>query len=165
MSETSELSPASSPVLLDIVLYPNQPLGTTGFAVLMGAIVAVSAGLGAAFMAIGAWPVSGFFGLDVLLVYFAFKTAFRRARRAEFIRLDGARLLVAQVDPGGRRREWQFDPGWARVTLEEQPRPHGRLLIGSHGRQVTIGTFLNGDERREIAEALRGALCAYRGGA
>ena len=32
------------------------------------------------FLLAGAWPVFGFFGLDVLLVYWAFRLNYRRAR-------------------------------------------------------------------------------------
>ena len=54
----------------------------------MAAIVTVSAAVGAGFVLIGAWPVTGFLGLDVLLLYLAFRWNYRQARRAELIRLD-----------------------------------------------------------------------------
>ena len=81
---------------------PNRSLGRFGFHLLMAAIVLVSAAIGAAFVLAGAWPVTGFLGADVLLLYLAFRWNYRQGRRAEFIRLDGAELVVRRVEPSGR---------------------------------------------------------------
>ena len=150
------------PVPFDAVLYPNRSLGRFGFHLLMTAIVLVSVGLGAAFMLAGAWPVSGFFGLDVLLLYLAFRWNYRQGRRAEFIRLDGAGLVVRRVDPGGQTREWRFDTNWVRVTIDN-PRPfESRLTLSSHGRALAVGAFLTPEERFELGRALCAALAEHR---
>jgi uncharacterized membrane protein len=146
----------------DAVLYPNRSLGAAGFYTLMGAIVTVSAAVGAAFMLAGAWPVSGFLGLDVLLLYLAFRWNYRQGRRAEFIRLDMSGLTVRRVDPDGRAREWRFEPYWVRVALEDRPRGDGQLVLSSHGDRLVIGAFLTVAERRELARALKAALRAHQ---
>jgi len=50
----------------------------------------------------------------------------------------------------------RFHPYWTKVRLE--PGPHrgwpGKLLIGSHGRDIEIGAFLNEQERRELAQRI-----------
>ena len=109
------------PALFDAVLYPNRSLGRFGFHLLMAAIVLVSAAIGAAFVLAGAWPVTGFLGADVLLLYLAFRWNYRQGRRAEFIRLDGADLVRA----AGRAER----PS-ARVALRRPlgARHHRRLL-------------------------------------
>ena len=112
---------AAASALFDAVLYPNRSLGAVGFYVLMAAIVAVSAAVGAGFMLAGAWPVTGFLGLDVLLLYLAFRWNYRQGRRAEFIRLDGAGLTVRRVEPDGQAREWRLPPYWVRVTIDDPP--------------------------------------------
>lgn len=146
----------------DVVLYPHRSLSPAGFAILMAAIVAVSAAIGAGFVAIGAWPVSGFLGVDVLLIYAAFQWNYRAARLAEFIRLDRDGLVVRRIEPGGRSREWRFEPYWVRVELVE-PRPGERvLLLSAKGERLTIGAFLTKAERVELAAALRAALRPYR---
>jgi uncharacterized membrane protein len=147
------------PALFDAVLYPNRSLGRFGFHLLMAAIVLVSAAIGAAFVLAGAWPVSGFLGADVLLLYLAFRWNYRQGRRAEFIRLDGAELMVRRVDPSGHRREWRFDAQWVRVTLDAAGR---QLTLTSHGRSVAVAAFLSPEERVELAGALRAALAAHR---
>lgn len=157
--------PAAPPARFDIVLYPNQSLGGTGFAVLMTAIVLVSVAIGAGFMMVGAWPVTGFLGLDVLLLYLAFRWNYREARRAEFVRLDRDGLSVRRLEPNGRAQSWRFEPYWVRVALEQVGRHDRRLVLRSHGRQVTIGAFLTQDERLELAQAIEAALQEHRAGA
>ena len=157
--------PAVPPARLDVVLYPSRSLGTTGFALLMMAIVLVSVAVGAGFMMVGAWPVTGFLGLDVLLVYLAFRWNDRQARRAEFVRLDGDGLSVRRLEPDGHSQCWRFEPYWVRVSLEQVGRHDRRLVLRSHGRQVVIGAFLTQDERQELAHALEAALREHRAGA
>jgi uncharacterized membrane protein len=55
--------------------------------VLMGAVSLVSFGTGLLFYMIGAWPVVGFMGLDVALLYAAFKLNFRALRLYEKVDL------------------------------------------------------------------------------
>lgn len=142
----------------DAVLYPHRSLPPLGFAILMGAVVAVSAAVGAGFFLIGAWPVTGFFGLDVLLLWLAFRWNYRQGRRAELIRLDRQGLTVRRIEPSGRHREWRFEPYWVRVAMDDPPRPDSQLTVGSHGQRLVIGAFLTLEERLEVATALRAAL-------
>lgn len=151
----------TEPAPFDAVLYPNRSLGPFGFHLMMVAIVLVSAGIGAAFVMAGAWPVTGFLGADILLLYLAFRWNYRQGRRAEFIRLHGAELAVRRIEPSGRRREWRFDAHWVRVTIDEATK---ELTLSSHGRRLSIGAFLSPDERLEVGKALRAALAAHRAG-
>jgi uncharacterized membrane protein len=147
------------PARFDAVLYPNRSLGRFGFHLLMAAIVLVSGALGAAFVLAGAWPVTGFLGLDVLLLYLAFRWNYRQGRRVEFIRLDGGELAVRQVEPSGRRREWRFDAQWVRVTIDDTS---DQLILSSHGRALAVGGFLSPEERLALGKELRAALAAHR---
>ncbi|MDH3664060.1 MAG: DUF2244 domain-containing protein [Alphaproteobacteria bacterium] len=148
---------SSTPPTFQVVLYPNRSLGSTGFAVLMGLIVLVSALVGAGFALVGAWPVTGFLGLDVLLLYLAFRWNFRDAARADFIRLDDQGLSVRRIAPNGRREEWRFETAWVQVVVEER-----RLLLRSHGRELVLGAYLTKEERASLADALKEAIQARR---
>jgi uncharacterized membrane protein len=149
-------------VHFDAVLYPSRSLPRRGFRVLMAAAVAVGGTVGGAFYLVGAWPVTGFFGLDLLLLYLAFRWNYRDGRLTEFVRLDADGLTVRRVRPDGRVRTWRFEPYWVRVDLDGPTRHDSRLTLSSHGRSLTIGAFLTADERLEVAQALRAALAAYR---
>ena len=157
-------APAAPPVRFDAVLYPNRSLGSFGFHVLMLAIVLVSGAIGAGFVLVGAWPVTGFLGLDVLLLYLAFRWNYRQARRAEFIRLDQSGLCVRRIGPDGVAREWRLEPYWTRVAIDDPPRPDSQLVVSSRGDHLVVGAFLTMGERLELAGALRAALQAHRSG-
>lgn len=145
------------------VLVPHRSLGQTGFLVLMGVLCAVSFVSGVAFTLMGAWPVAGFFGLDVLLVWGAFKLNYRSGRRFELVELAPQALTVTRVRPSGRRQSETFNPYWVRVVLDEREDGRTRLCLRLHERQLTFGHFLNDDERREFAGVLAGALAEARG--
>src|SRR6266852_797539 len=103
-----------------------------------------------------------FFGLDVLLVYWAFRINYRHARLREELRLTEDSLTVERVGLRGERRRWQFQPFWLRVTLEEQDEDTNRLVLASHGRSLVVGSFLGPAERRGVAAGLKDALARWR---
>jgi len=151
----------SSPVFFDAVLYPHRSLPPQGFVVLMVLLSAVSFGAGVSFVLIGAWPIVGYFGLDVLLVYLAFRASYRSARMHEWVRLTEDALTVERVGQSGERRRWHFQPFWLRVVLEEREET-SRLVLASHGRELVVGGFLAPAERKTLAAALKQALARWR---
>lgn len=153
--------PQSSSVFFDAVLYPHRSLPPRGFFLLMLVLGAVSFAAGVSFVLIGAWPVFGYFGLDVLLVYLAFRSNYRSARMHEWVRLTEDTLTVERVGVGGERRRWQFQPYWLRVVLEEHDQT-SRLVLTSHGRELVVGGFLAPAERKTLATALKEALHRWR---
>lgn len=146
------------------VLHPHRSLSPRGFLIIMLALGSVSFVTGLFFVMLGAWPVMGFFGLDVALVYWAFKQNFRSGRLYETIEVDGERLQLTRVHPTGRREVYDFNPFWVRVRLTTD-RPDGRtsLRLAAHGREVLFGQFLTDEERRDFADALAGVLVDARG--
>ena len=148
-------------VFLDTVLQPYRSLPPRGFALLMAVLGGLSLVAGVSCVLAGAWPVFGFFGLDVLLVYLAFRLSYRGARRREILRLTERSLTVERVSPRGERRRWQFEPYWLRVVFEDREEA-GPVTLASHGRALAVGSFLAPDERRSLAAALRGALASWR---
>src|SRR4051794_41730935 len=84
----------------EAVLYPNRSLGRGGFIAVMAGVSTVSAAVGGAFLLVGAWPVTGFFGLDVLLLYLAFRAARRAAQRREHNPPHASRPHLPRDRPG-----------------------------------------------------------------
>ena len=58
------------PKIFSALLTPHRSLGPTGFLILMACLGGLSFVSGIIFVSLGAWPVFGFFGLDVLLIGF-----------------------------------------------------------------------------------------------
>jgi uncharacterized membrane protein len=144
------------------VLSPHRSLRSRNFHLLTALLGLISLAAGIGFVAIGAWPVIGFFGLDVALVYLAFRLNYRSARQSETIRLAADTLTIERVSVRGERRLWRFQPFWVRVILEERADESNRLLVGSHGRSLVIGDFVPPATRREVAWAIRAALASWR---
>ena len=117
---------------------------------------------GMSFLAMGAWPVMGFFGLDALAIYVAFKLNYRAGRLVETVEITTTDLTVTRTRPNGRQEAFALNPYWARVHLAQRPDGANALFLRSHGKAHAIGAFLNDDERRDLATALDRALAAVR---
>jgi uncharacterized membrane protein len=143
-------------------LSPRRSLGTTGFTVLMVAVLAINLAVGTAFSIIGAWPVLGFCGLDVVLIYWAFRSNYRSGRAAETLELTPLELTLVRTHPSGTRESFTFNPYWVRVRLDEQRDGRNQLRLASHGRDFLFAGFLSDDERRDFAVNLTNALLTVR---
>ena len=162
MSNTENSTATSAPDF-KAVLLPHRSLGRKGFIILMAIVSALSFFTGIVFFVLGAWPVVGFLGLDVLLIYFAFRLNYRAARMYETVDLSDGELRVTRVYPSGRADSWSFNPYWAQLELEEYESGGNKLSVRSHGRTLRFGQFLSDDEKRSFAHALRQALHQFRG--
>ena len=152
----------AEPTFFDRLLLPHRSLPPLGFRLLMAVLAAVSVAVGIAFVSIGAWPVCGFFGLDVALIYLAFRLNYRSARRSERLRLAGDAFTVERVSARGEHRLWRFQAFWLRVILEERHDSTNRLLVASHGSSLVIADFLSPPLRRELAATLTEVLARWR---
>lgn len=146
----------------DAVLYPHRSLDPRGFMTVMACVTVFSFIAGLSFFALGAWPVLGFFGLDVVLIYLAFRANFRAARIYETVQLDDACLLIRRFLPDGRILSWNLQAYWAQVELITTAPSAPLLAVRSHGKYLVFGTFLTTEERLEFATALRSALARNR---
>lgn len=149
-------------MLFDALLYPNRSLSPRGFRIVMSVAALVSLTLGGLFFWRGAWPVFGFCGLDILLLYLALRASYRSGRVYEKVRLTPAELSVEQGDHRGPRRVHRFQPLWLRVRIDDPPRHESQVELSSHGRTLVVGSFLSPEERGDFARALRAALDRLR---
>src|SRR5882757_7764870 len=166
MTASNDFDQASSqPKLFSARLTPHRSLNRTGFLVLMAFLTAVSFAAGIAFLLMGAWPVFGFFGLDVLVIYWAFRINFRRAAAIEEISVTPSELRVRRVSHRGHVVEWVLNPLWVRLDQKTHAEfGIERLYLVSRGRHVSIGSFLGPDEKASFAKALMAALQAAKRG-
>jgi uncharacterized membrane protein len=165
MTAGNDFDPNSETELFSATLTPHRSLNRTGFLVVMAFVSVVSFAAGVAFLLMGAWPVFGFFGLDVLAVYWAFRISFRRAKAYEEIRLTPSKLYVRRVSYRGHVMEFSFNPLW--VQLDRKVHAEfgiERLYLVSKGRRIAIGSFLGAEEKESFSNALMAALRAARRG-
>ena len=161
MSENNSDSAAApaEPRIFSAVITPHRSLSPRGFLILMLCLGAVSFVSGVVFVSMGAWPVCGFFGLDVLLVYVAFRANFRAARAYEEVTVTASELTVRKVSQRGGVREWTLNPLWVRLErIVHEEFGIERLFLVSQGRRLSIAGCLGAHEKKSLAKALSAAL-------
>jgi len=141
-------------------LTPHRSLSPKGFVILMSVIAGFNFIVGLFFYVIGAWPVVGFMGLDVALIWRAFRANFADARRAEHIEITSDELVLRRLREDRPAQEQRFARSWVRVELEEDRERElvGPLYLRFGGKRTEIASFLGAQERLSFANALKAAL-------
>lgn len=156
---------AADETVFQAVLTPHRSLGRRGFIAVMAIASAGSAAVSLPFFLMGAWPVVGFFGLDVLLLYLAFRASYRSARASEQVVLTHLELLVRKISHWGQLREWRFNPIWVRLHREvDEEYGLQRLAVVHRGTVLDIGGFLPPNERASFADAFAKGLAEAKRG-
>jgi uncharacterized membrane protein len=149
--------------MFETTLIPHRSLSPAGYRLLIACLAAPNGLLALAFLIRGVWPVAVLSVLLVAAIHFAFRRNFAEARRLrERVTLDERDLVIEQTGRDGSVRCRRFNRYWVRVRFEEEDEDTNRLRVGSHGRFVTLGSFLSPDERKRLAGTLEEAL--RRGG-
>ena len=147
------------PTLFSAIITPHRSLSSRGFLLVMLLVGGSSFAAGLVFYLIGAWPVVGFLGLDVLLVYWAFRANFRAAAAFEEVTVTASELRLRKVSHRGKTAEWTLNPVW--TTLDRETHEDFGLLqlyLVSRGKRVPVAGFLAPKERESFAAALSAAL-------
>jgi len=158
---------ASNPIPETQLLYerlsPHRSLSPQGFAIVMGVLGVASFVLGVAFLLMGAWPVFGFLGLDVFLVWLAFRANYRAAKAFEEILVTPVRLVWRRFSPRGELREDTMNPRWVRLETTSDDLS-GVTRVALTERRVTreIGAFLPPAGKERLAKSLAGALATAK---
>jgi uncharacterized membrane protein len=115
--------------------------------------------LGLIFLLFGAWPIVGFLGLVVVLVYVAFAVNFRRAAACEQVWVTPSTLNVRRISHTGELAEFTLNPLWVRLQREVDP-DFGtqRLVLLSRGRSHPVAQCLSPAEKDSFADALSAAI-------
>lgn len=150
-------------ILFETILTPHRSLSAVGFLAVMAAVIGLSAAIGIGFTLAGAWPVIGFLGIDLVVVFYAFRINYRSASQRERVRLSNRELEVVRFDGGTQVSRAVLQPYWAQVTLEPLPQRRSKLIIRSHGRALELGSFLGQEEKTALATTLLNALSRLRG--
>jgi uncharacterized membrane protein len=140
-----------------MMLRPYRSLPPEGFKWLIRGVIAANLFIGLPLYLLGAWPVMGFMGIDVALLWWLFQRNYFDARRSESLTLTDRELIVNRVAPGGEREEIRLDAYWLKLEESEE-----RLVATSRGTRVVIGRFLAPIVREDVANQLKAALAELR---
>ena len=158
---SSDIPPDQKPRWLEqMTIWPHRSLSPKGFGIVMGVLAGFLFLIGLGFFLAGAWPVIGFLGLELLVVWGAFKLNYRAARHRETIHTTTEELMVESQTPAGKRAQKSFPIGWLRVSLSpsESPvmssRDQQKIILSSHGKQAEIGKYLHPAEKAGLSREL-----------
>jgi len=145
-------------IFFDAIVEPNRPLSPRGLLVVIGSVGIISFVAGILFALHGAWPVTPFFGLDVLLLAWAMRASVRASRRREHLVLTSDLLVIERFGARGDLRREEINPYWLRVEHEDPELLGAELALVSRGQRWVVGGFLGAEERAGLADSLRRAL-------
>jgi uncharacterized membrane protein len=144
---------------------PHRSLGRRGFAIVIGAFATLSVIVSVPFYLLGAWPVIGFLGFDVLALWIAFRLSFAQARACEQVALTYVELMVRKISSRGVTREWRFNPSWVRIETEKDEEfGMTRLAVSARGSRLALAEALSPHERADFANAFSRALATAKAG-
>ena len=129
----------------------NNSLSSSGRLLVFGFILTVSLGIAVAFaLVFGAWPIMTFAGIEMAVLYLAFRYVDRHAADYERITIRGDRVSV-EVREGSDVTRFELNRSWAQVVWESQS---ARLALRSHGRELEVGRHLCKEQRSSVAREL-----------
>ena len=146
----------------EAVITPHRSLSEAGLRRLVAFLLLLSATVSTGLWFIGAWPVIGFNGAEMLLAVVLLRRNARERARVERLLLSDAGLVVQRTDTRGRSQVRRLNYAWLQAVLEERPGRTPVLLLVERGRQLEVGTDLGEAEKRDLAAALRAALFRLR---
>lgn len=158
----TDMTPTENTIYFDATLTPNRSLSPRAFIVVMSIVVAMSFLAGLSFVSMGAFPVIGFFGLDALAIWFAFRWSFRSLRQETRVRVTAEQIDLRHEQRGRAPKTASLPTAFTRIALDHPERRPSQLKL-SHGPNTwIIGRFLTPDERRSLKSALEKAVHAAR---
>ena len=147
---------------LDITVLPYRSLSKKGFKNLMIIVSAIFFIIGIFFWAIGAWPVFGFLGLDVWLLYYAFKLNYKDGEICENLSIKKEKFMVTRSFPSGTKQKWNLELYWTKVEMTNPSTNQYNLIIKSKEKAVMIGSFLNNYDKKKLMNKIKSALRDYK---
>lgn len=151
-----------------MTIWPHRSLSRKGFMVLITILAGLLSTIGFGFFLAGAWPVIGFLGLELLVVWGAFNLNYRAAKVRETIETNTETLKIEHTDERGKLAITEFPVGWLRVHLSPLVTPdvssryRQRVILSSHGRQAEVGAFLHPAEKAKLRQEVDGMVSRSR---
>ena len=151
-----------------LTIWPHRSLSRQGYVILITILAGLLSTIGVGFFLAGAWPVIGFLGLELLVVWGAFKLNYRAAKVRETIETNTETLTIEHIDERGKSAITEFPVGWLRVHLSPTATPdvsaryRQRVILSTHGRKAEVGAFLHPAEKAKLRHEVDGMVSRSR---
>lgn len=150
---------------ITITLWPYRSLSITGFRFVMLAFAVAILALGFGFFILGAWPVVGFLGVEIGVVWYAFRVNYRSGQLVETIKIGRKDVQIKRTDWRGREHQHKLASPWVEAVLIPTNADKDKLVLRHHADHFEIGSFLPPIEKPPLARALNNAFSRMRQGA
>jgi uncharacterized membrane protein len=145
--------------LFAATLTPNRSLARRGLRYVIAAMAVGASIPGMIFFSLGAWPIVGFLGLDVLAVWWALSASMRESKRYEKVTLWPDQLEVRRVSGRGKEDVKSFNPMFVKLVIERDYNERTTAIYLRTAEESTeVGAFLNTDDKSSFAKAFGTAL-------
>ena len=154
-----------------MTIWPHRSLSPKGFGLVMLALGSLAFCIGLGFFLLGAWPVIGFLGLEILVVWAAFKLNYRAAKQHQNLTATPQQLTIENISPAGERHYTSLPTAWVKVELTPKDEPEirarykQRIIVRSHGNTAEIGEFLHPAETPKLATEINQMVARARAAA
>ena len=145
-----------------ITLWPYRSLSLRGFQIFIAVLASLMSVIGLGFYLLGAWPVIGFLGLEILVVWYAFKWNYRSGQLVETVAITPQQVDVTRTDWRGRTTTVRLSGAWIKAELEIKEKKRERLYLRQHADKLEIGAFMPPSEKPSLAKALNAAFSRLR---
>ena len=157
-----EIACAHSPILDVITLWPHRSLSQRGFAILLAILGTLAVAIGVGFFLLGAWPVIGFMGLELAVLYAAFRLNYRDGKASEQLLIHKQGLDLVRISANGTQSRAHFATHWLTAEIIPQPGKRKRLTLRHHHNHHEIGAFLPPAEKQAVRDLINDRLAAAR---
>lgn len=145
-----------------ITLWPYRSLSQKGFKILMICLGSLMSLIALVFFLLGAWPVIGFLGAEIVIVWLAFKINYRAGQIIERVEISAQRVQVTRINWRGNQTHLCLESPWVRAELQQTPDQRPKLYLRAHAKKMEIGAFMPPVEKSGLAKALNQTLAQAR---
>ena len=137
----------------EILLKPNSSLTGAARVLFLGSIFFICSVIGIGFFLAGGTMILPFAGLEIILVYLAFRLSFNWSNQKQTIILSKEHVEV-RVDGLKEFFTWKEFRSFATFNVtKKNPEDHD-LSFRSKGKEIVIGSFLNGEDKLLLKEEI-----------
>jgi len=149
-------------ILLEAHLTPSVAIKLSAVRWILSLFGCVCVFMGVTFALIGAQPVLGFMGIEIILLFAVYRFCVRNSRMAEQIILSGHSVLFRRIDRYGNISITNFEPLWLRIEIGGAKGVFRHIVFASKGRSCNVGVFLTPEEKVVLLNTLQRALRKLR---
>lgn len=155
--------PDNKKEIITITLWPYRSLGSRGYLYLMIGFVGLIFILSLLFYSLGAWPVIGFLGIEIGLVWLVFRMNYNAGRNFEQISITPDTTSIEKVSWRGNNHYLKITSPWVTARCIKRDGSPDKLILQYHSEQLEIGSFLPPREKSSLADALNESFERMRG--